>query len=122
MSARFEQVQPVLPSKNVTAAVKFYVEKLGFTHAFQDVPENPMYAGVRRDGVEIHLQWHDTAEWERVDRPMLRFVVPDIDALHAEYKAAGVCKPGTPYDTDWGTYEFAFFDPDGNGLTFYRDR
>ena len=24
-------------------------------------------------------------------------------------------------DTPWGTREFAFYDPDGNGLTFYRD-
>ena len=24
-------------------------------------------------------------------------------------------------DTPWGTREFAFYDPDRNGLTFYRD-
>lgn len=122
MAAKLMQVQPVLPSKDVVAGVRFYVERLGFTLAFQDAPNAPRYAGVRRDGVEIHLQWHDAAEWDRVERPMLRFVVSDVDGLHAEYAAAGVCKPGRPYETAWGTYEFAFYDADGNGLTFYRDR
>ena len=121
MASTLEQVQPVLPSQDVPAAIRFYVNKLGFRLAFQDDPDAPRYAGVRRDGVELHLQWHDATEWSRVERPMLRFVVPDVDGLHAEYAGAGVCKPGQPYATAWGTYEFAFYDVDGNGLTFYRD-
>lgn len=55
-------VHPVLPSKNVAAAVAFYVERLGFALAFHDTSGAPRYAGVRRDGVVIHLQWHDPAE------------------------------------------------------------
>ena len=120
MASILEQVQPVLPSKDVPAAVRFYVQKLGFTRSFQDDPDAPRYAGVCRDGVELHLQWHDAAEWHRVERPMLRFFVSDVDELHAEYSATGVCKPGRPYATAWGTYEFAFYDIDGNGLTFYQ--
>ncbi|MCB9858409.1 MAG: VOC family protein [Phycisphaerales bacterium] len=120
MDSMLQQVQPVLPSKDVPAAVRFYVEKLGFRPAFQDDPNLPRYAGIRRDGVELHLQWHDTAEWHRVERPMLRFYVSDVDQLHAEFAASGVCKPGRPYATAWGTYEFAFYDVDGNGLTFYQ--
>ncbi|MEM7383358.1 MAG: VOC family protein, partial [Verrucomicrobiota bacterium] len=52
----FTQVQPVLPSQDVPASIDFYVEKLGFTLAFKDA-DQPTYAGVRRDGVELHLQW-----------------------------------------------------------------
>jgi catechol 2,3-dioxygenase-like lactoylglutathione lyase family enzyme len=119
--ARITTVQPVLPSQDVPGAIAFY-ERLGFTLAFRDSAENTCYAGVRRDGVEIHLQWHDPAEWKAVERPQLRFVVPDVDELFKEYEPLGVFHDGTAVrETAWGTREFAFFDPDSNGLFFYRD-
>jgi len=118
----FREVHPVLPSKDVSAAVEFYVDRLGFTLQFQDSPSEPRYAGVRRDAVEIHLQWHDPAEWSAVERPMLRFVVADVEALFDEYGDRDVFHGRTAIrDTAWGTREFAFYDRDGNGLTFYRD-
>ena len=118
----FEQVQPVLPTRDVAAAIGFYVGRLGFELAFADSTEAPDYAGLRRGPVEIHLQSHDPAEWERVERPMLRFVVPDVEALFDEYAGQGVFHERTALrDTAWGTREFAFYDLDMNGLTFYRD-
>ena len=115
-------VHPVLPTQDVAAAIKYYVERLGFTLIFQDAEKDPGYAGVRRDQVELHLQWHDPAEWSAVERPSLRFSVADVDALCAEYREGDVLPSGThPRETPWGTREFAFFDPDKNGLTFYRD-
>lgn len=115
------QVQPVLPTRDVRASVDFYVERLGFELVFQDADE-PAYAGVRRAGVELHLQWHDPLEWTRTERPMLRIVVADIDALYEELKDQGVFHENTSLrTTTWGTREFAFYDPDGNGLTFYVD-
>ena len=118
----FKEVHPVLPSRNVGEAVVYYVERLGFRLLFQDA-EDPRYAGVRRDSVELHIQWHDPLEWERVERPMLRFLVEDVDGLFSEYETKSVFHQGTALrDTEWGTREFAFFDPDMNGLTFYVDR
>lgn len=118
----YKQVNPVLPCKNVTQAVNFYVEKLGFTLSFQDSAESPHYAGVRRDDVELHLQWHDESEWERIERPMLRFVIDDVDLLFAEYAGKEVFHGNTAVrETTWGTREFAFFDSNQNGLTFYQD-
>ena len=120
--ATIRSVQPVLPSQNVTSSVAFYVEKLGFTLAFQDAPENPRYAGVWRDDVEIHFQWHDANEWSAVERPMLRFVVPMVAELFEEYRTVGVFHAGTSLrKTEWGTREFAFYDPYKNGLTFYSN-
>ena len=120
--SQFLSVHPVLPVRDVRAAVTFYVQRLGFEVAFADSPDEPAYAGVRRDGVELHLQWHDPAEWSRVERPMLRFVVADVDALFEEYRTQDVFHDRTALrDTAWGTREFAFYDPDSNGLTFYRD-
>jgi uncharacterized glyoxalase superfamily protein PhnB len=53
---------------------------------------------------------------------MLRLLVDDPDALFAEYADKGVFHEGTALrDTPWGTREFAFFDPDHNVLTFYRN-
>ena len=116
-------MHPVLPSRDVARAIAFYVYQLGFEVAFSDSDDEPRYAGLTRDDVEIHVQWHDPEEWERVERPMLRFVVPDVDSLFEEYSDKGVFHERTALrDTGWGTREFAFYDLDGNGLTFYRDR
>ena len=120
--ARFESVQPVLPTRDVAAAIGFFVGRLGFELVFADSTQEPTYAGVRRDGVELHVQWYDPEEWSRVERPMLRFVVTDVEGLFEEYRRVEVFHEGTKLRrTAWGTREFAFFDPDMNGLTFYRD-
>jgi hypothetical protein len=83
------------------------------------------YAGIRRDDVELHLQWHDAIEWtcpHPHDRPNYRFFTPDVDTLFAEPQAAGVLRDARQVaDTPWGTREFHLYDPDKNGLQFYRD-
>lgn len=120
--AKLKAVNPVLPSRDVSAAIDFYVTRLGFKLLGQDSSSNPRYAVVGRDDVELHVQWHDPAEWAAVERPMLRFVVPKIQLLFEEYERADVFHERTALrDTPWGTREFAFFDPDSNGLTFYSD-
>ena len=120
--AQFQAVRPVLPSRNVPALIDYYVTRLGFTLDFQDHDTEPRYAGLQRDDVVIHLQWHDPAEWQAVERPMLRFLISDVEALFEEYKDKQVFHERTALrKTDWGTQEFAFYDLDQNGLTFYRN-
>jgi len=127
-----EPVHPVLMARDVAASVRFY-ETLGFRRAFVDDPADPKYAGVVRDGVELHLQWQDEAQWAHpIDRPTYRFRVDGVDALHAEFVERGAVDAAdsadgggpwaTPADTPWGTREFHLRDPDGNGLQFYRVR
>lgn len=116
------QAQPVLPVRDLPAALAFYAGRLGFEGVMVDSPEDPRYAALRRDGVEIHLQWHDAAEWERIERPSIRFLVQGVDALHAELRGRGAPITGAaPRDTPWGTREFGVYDPDGNALHFYQD-
>jgi catechol 2,3-dioxygenase-like lactoylglutathione lyase family enzyme len=119
---RLVAVQPVLPSRDVALAVAWYVHKLGFHMQYTDQPTAPRYAVLLRDGVELHLQWADEAQFPPgLDRPMLRFPVDDILALYAEYSRKGVFHENTALKrTAWKTEEFAFYDRDGNGLTFYR--
>ncbi len=121
--AHLHQIHPVLPVQNVLAALFFYVNKLGFDIAFADDPKKPTYAGIRRDGIEIHLQWHDAKAWETdTDRPMLRIVTQNIESLFAEYQSKDVFHESTQLkETDWQTKEFAFYDLYKNGLTFYTD-
>lgn len=121
---RFQDVQPVLPVRDLAAALTFYIERLGFHFLFGDRGGAPAYAGVGRDGVEIHLQWQSEADLgQTVGLANLRFLVDDPDALHREFSARQAVPQGkTVRDTAWGTREFAFYDPDGNGLTFYRPR
>jgi catechol 2,3-dioxygenase-like lactoylglutathione lyase family enzyme len=120
--AQLLAVNPVLPSKDVLASIDFYVNRLGFSVLSKDAPDKPGYVGLGRDGVELHVQWHDPAEWEAVERPSLRFVVPRLEALFEEYRDKGVFHAATTLrETAWGTREFAFYDPHQNGLTFYRD-
>jgi len=116
-------VNPILPARDVSALAAFYVDKLGFELVFQDAEDEPRYAGLQRDGVELHLQWQDGSHWvEGQDRPSFRFVVDDPDALFAEFSATGAVPAGKEVqETAWGTREFAFYDPDGNGLSFYSD-
>jgi catechol 2,3-dioxygenase-like lactoylglutathione lyase family enzyme len=123
MKGYLHQIHPVLPVKNVFEALDFYVNRLGFKIAFADDSKEPTYAGVIRDGIEIHLQWHDEKEWEaKSDRPMLRIVTEHIDALYEELTKKDVFHAHTLLrETAWGTREFAFYDPFMNGLTFYRD-
>jgi len=88
--AKLKIVNSVLPSRDVPASIEFYVSRLGFSLQFQDSTSDPRYAGLRRDDVELHVQWHDPAEWEAVERPMLRFVVSAVQDLFDEYKDKGV--------------------------------
>lgn len=90
--------------------------------AFQDSASAPRYAGIERDGIQLHLQWHDPSSFDKVERLGLRFLADDMDALFWEFAPLGVFHRETKLrDTPWGTREFAFYDGDGNGLFFYRD-
>ena len=125
MGTTFLDLSPVLQARNVPDAIAYYVDRLGFELRFRDDETQPRYAGVRRHGVEFHLQWHDESSFqpERGDALMVRIRVVDPDALFAEYAAKGVFGDHTAVrDTTRGTREFGFYDLNGHGLTFYRAR
>ncbi|NCP66457.1 MAG: glyoxalase/bleomycin resistance/extradiol dioxygenase family protein [Paraglaciecola sp.] len=121
MRVTIQAVQPVLMSQDVCRSLIYYAQ-IGFVQVFVDNPNKPQYAGVQRDGIALHFQWQDATHWKTGDdRPTYRFVVSDVDALHAEFIAAGRGdNMSKVIDTAWGTREFHVRDPHGNGLQFYR--
>jgi uncharacterized glyoxalase superfamily protein PhnB len=119
-----KDVIPILDVRDVDTALRFYVERLGFQVDFRYQEDPSNYAGVRRGGVCLHMQWQHEDHFRNgtAGRLRVRIVVDDPDALFEEYQAKGVVDERTQVrDTPWGTREFGFRDLDGNGLTFYRD-
>lgn len=108
-------------SREIDRSLRFY-EALGFTTVRRYPDDAPRYACIRRDAVELHLQWHDAGEWARIgDRPVYRFIVDDVDALYRDFRARPlVVDIKEVHQTPWGTREFHLLDPDLNGLQFYR--
>jgi catechol 2,3-dioxygenase-like lactoylglutathione lyase family enzyme len=115
----FKATHPIVGTRAIQPAIGFYTELLGFRLAFVDNADAPNYVGLRRDDVELHMQFQFEHEMAAI---RLRFLVDDPDSLFDEYRRLGVeCTPSGIRDTAWGTREFALYDLDRNALTFYRN-
>jgi len=133
---RLTQTIPALPVRDMTAAVAFYRERLGFEVLHHDGG----FAVLLRDEAVLHL-WESADEsWrERPDTAespvrsgaesfiagtaSCRIMCLGVDELFDELRAADVLHPVSRDgvdDTDFGTREFATLDLDGNLLTFFR--
>jgi catechol 2,3-dioxygenase-like lactoylglutathione lyase family enzyme len=101
---KLQSVKPVLMSRDIEASLAFY-RRLGFDEIFRDDPAKPRYAGVRRDGIDLHLQWHAADAWgDTEDRPTYRFVVEEVDELFEEFGARNALNANSVVrDTPWGT-------------------
>jgi catechol 2,3-dioxygenase-like lactoylglutathione lyase family enzyme len=114
---------PILHVRHVEDALVYYVDRLWFKVDFRYEKDPAGYAGVMRDQVRLHLQQREAEHFENGHNGHLRFRIPvdDPDKLHTEFRAMGVLEDGVQVrDTEWGTREFGFEDPDGNGLVFFR--
>jgi catechol 2,3-dioxygenase-like lactoylglutathione lyase family enzyme len=119
--------RPVLHVADVAAAVRFYVERLGFAEAWRHEEQGaPIVAQVERDGCALILA---STLAEKVGKGTM-FISLDpkpwskeaqaeaLDALRAEFAAAGVAVR----DSQWGYRVAVVEDPDGNTLLFnYTD-
>ncbi len=106
-----EDALPELPCADVAAAVRYYVDVLGFGINYQQDGLGVMY----RDHVTL-LLLPRTAE--RPGPGGVEFYVRDADALHAELSARGADVRGEPVSQPWGLRDFLVLDQDGNRLTF----
>ena len=117
MEVRLQRVAPILPVRDVTAALAHY-RQLGFeTHAYGPPGEaNPEYGFARSGEVELHLSLspdHDP----KISASSCYLYVSDADALYSAWRAANVAgRLRPPENTPYLLREFSHVDPEGNLL------
>jgi hypothetical protein len=93
--ASIARISPFFIVRNVSEAISFYCQMLGFGIVFQEPEREPFLAIVQRDGAMIFLKdvgveslpnckRHPWARWDAYAS------VPDPDALAAEFTSRGV--------------------------------
>src|SRR5690242_10696017 len=108
MKTEFLGVIPVLPSADIERDITWYKEKAGFEIKFAD----NIYAGLQRENIFIHLQWHaDTENDPLLAGSVIRIEVKNIRPLFDELVQRGlVTQDALKINTPWNTNEFGFFD------------
>lgn len=123
-------ISPSFIVRNVTAAISFYRDMLGFEVEYQQPNREPFFAIVRRDGAMIFVKSvgaepvpnrkrsapEVAARWDAYVN------VPDPDALAAEFSSRGVKFFRPLKDTHDGLRGFEIEDADGYLLFFGRPR
>lgn len=119
-------VVPILFVRDVSSAVRFYEEKLGFHVDFLH-GNPPFYASVSRDSACIHLRFVHQPNFSALAHQetsliLASFEVTDVKALFEEYVARGVDCPQKLVRQAWGGLDFRVRDPDGNVVSFVEYR
>jgi len=117
--SNFIQIEPVLPSLDIERDVAWHKRFTGFQKAFGD----KMYAGLKRDDLCIHLQWHaDTDDDPLLGGSVIKIFVNDIEPLYDEFvQRATISKDKLQMNTPWGTHEFGFYDLNNNAIFIVQD-
>ena len=115
--------RPVLHVSNVEASLRFYVDRLGFTVAWQYEEDGRTFvAQVDRGRCAVILseQWPEKAGKGlifvslNVEPETREAAVAALDALRAEFETRGVAVK----DGNWGYRLLVVEDPDGNQFFF----
>ena len=120
MNTKLLKIVPVLSSSDIARDVTWYKEKTGFDISFS---HESMYAGLTRDDLEIHLQWHAGTDEDPLSTgAVIRIGVTDIKPLFEEFKKRGaVSENDLRENTPWGTNEFSFADLNTNLIIISED-
>ena len=109
-------ISPVLLVSDLDRSVAYYRDQLGFTvdweHRF--APGLPVFMSLVRDGMQIYLSEHSG---DCQVGGLVHFVIPDVDAWHAEFAQRGAEIAEAP-NNDLGFRNMTIKDPDGNQLRF----
>jgi catechol 2,3-dioxygenase-like lactoylglutathione lyase family enzyme len=107
VKAKFEGANPIFRVDNISVSLDYYIRVLGFKIDW----ETPFFASVSRDRYHLFLSEGDQGHpgsWVWVG-------VTDLEALFAEYTAAGAKIRHPPTNYPWA-YEMQVEDPDQNIL------
>jgi len=106
----------VLVVSDVRSSVEHYARAFGFEEDFL-YGSPPIYAGVGRGDVVIHLQAASTTQ-RPVGGGCVSLFVGDAMAAHAELVERGAPIAVPPAPRDYGLIDFVAEDPDGNQLVW----
>jgi len=128
--AAINGISPSFIVRNVTAAISFYRDMLGFEVEYQHPNDNPFFAIVRRDGAMVFVKSVGAEPMPNRTRSAAEVAarwdayvsVPDPDALAAEFISRGVTFYEPLKDTHDGLRGFEIEDADGYLLFFGRPR
>jgi predicted enzyme related to lactoylglutathione lyase len=108
----FLNIAPILPTADMEGMRSHY-ELLGFAVQVH----HGGYATALRGDVKLHFHLSEPDD-AATGGAAVYIAVEDADALHAEWKAAGVTPLDDLWDPGFGVWESAHTDPDGNVLRF----
>jgi catechol 2,3-dioxygenase-like lactoylglutathione lyase family enzyme len=109
---KFEGISPWFPVSDVTAALAFYREQLGFDLGWI-WGDPPTHANVCRGAIDISL----ALEPSRAGTGEAYVGLRGVDAYYKELQGRQV-QVGELDDREYGMRDFALVDPDGNRLVF----
>jgi uncharacterized glyoxalase superfamily protein PhnB len=107
---RFEGSQPILRVENMQAALRFYVDALGFENAAWGTED---FTSISRDRAGVYLCQGGQGR----GGAWIWIGVEDAQNLYEELKARGVTIREGPANYPWAL-EFRVEDPDGNVIRF----
>ncbi|PZX56682.1 VOC family protein [Algoriphagus chordae] len=119
MKTEFISTVPVLPSQHIARDLDWYAHNFGFVKTFGD----HMYAGMRLEEIELHLQWHaDTADDPLLGGSVVKIFVKNIEPYFEALVIKGILKcDKLRKNTPWGTHEFGLYDLNNNAIFIVED-
>jgi catechol 2,3-dioxygenase-like lactoylglutathione lyase family enzyme len=113
-----ERAYPILRIDDYEEAKSYYIDFLGFEIDFEwrHAEDFPVYMGISRGGLGIHLSEH---LGEPAGRPGAAYLqVENVLGIYAELKGKKSDMTEEPIDQAWGSTELKLQDPFENRLTF----
>ena len=107
----------VLSVSDLAKSKSYYIDILGFKLDFDF--EMGQYAGVKLDGVNIHLTAGDFVA-ERIGKGSVYIFCDEINDYFEMVKAKGANLLSEPADQPYMMRDFTVLDPDGNMISFGR--
>lgn len=119
----FPPAVPEIPVASIEASVAYYVDTLGFTFDWGD--EQGGIAGISRDDCRLFITNASFRASSGNVGPILFWInlksKSEVDALFAEWHAAGAQIVSDPEDKPWMLREFVAVDLDGNLIRVFYD-